>query len=132
MNIRKATREDLLGIEQVYLGVHTACENGELVTGWIRDIYPTKAFAATALERRDLYILEDEGNILGTAIINQIQPEAYRGAKWRYDVADNNILVLKTLAIHPTVNRKGYGKSFMKLILFLAILMEFQTCIWYY
>ena len=114
MIIRKATKEDLLGIELVYLGVHTACENGELVTGWVRDIYPTKAFAATALERRDLYILEDEGNILGTAIINQIQPEAYRGAKWRYDVADNNILVLKTLAIHPTVNRKGYGKSFMK------------------
>ena len=114
MNIRKATREDLLGIEQVYLGVHTACEYGELVTGWIRDIYPTKAFAATAIERDDLYILEDEGNILGTAIINQIQPEAYRGAKWQYDVADSNILVLKTLAIHPMVNRKGYGKAFMK------------------
>lgn len=114
MIIRKATREDINAIADVYSGVHAACENGELVTGWIRNVYPTKAFAETALERDDLYVLEAEESIVGTAIINQIQPEAYRGAKWKYDVSDEDILVLKTLAINPSVNGRGYGKAFMR------------------
>ncbi len=47
--IRKATREDLPRIIEIYEDVHTMEELGDIVIGWQRDVYPTRW---TAEDRR--------------------------------------------------------------------------------
>lgn len=111
---RKATEKDIIKVSEIYEYVHTCTENGDLNTGWVRNVYPTYHTAQTAFERGDLFVAEDEGNIVGTAIINQIQMEEYRYAKWKYDAPDNEVMVLHTLAILPSASGNGYGKEFVK------------------
>ena len=112
--IRKATAADLDGIEIIYERIHCAEEKGEVTTGWQRNIYPTRETAKAALERDDLFVQIDNGAIVGTAIINQVQVDVYEGASWEYDVPAEQVTVLHTLVIDPLEKGKGYGKTFVE------------------
>ncbi len=114
MVIRKAVRKDLEGVAGIYDEIHTAEEEGRCTTGWIRGIYPVRETAEKALVRDDLFVLEEENIILGTALINQIQVDAYEGAPWKHEVPDWQVCVLHTLVISPRAAGKGYGTAFVR------------------
>lgn len=113
MTIRKATQQDIPAVSEIFSDIHTAEETGMVAIGWVRDVYPTRATAETALQRGDLFVQEDEGKIVGTAIINQQQVDVYKGAGWKHNVPDKEVMVLHTLVISPKAGRKGYGKNFV-------------------
>lgn len=77
MLFRKASTADVSAVEEIYNDIHTEEEKGKLTIGWIRGIYPTRATAEGALKRGKLFVLEDEGRVVGAGIINQDQAEAY-------------------------------------------------------
>ena len=110
MIIRKAALADLDAIEQIYQDIHTEEEAGRRTVGWIRGVYPTRTTAEESILRGDMFVLE-EGIILGAAIINRIQVDAYYGAPWAYDTDD--VCVLHTLVISPEASGRGYGKAFV-------------------
>ena len=112
--IRKAEMRDLDAVDCLYQEIHDAESTGQVTTGWIREIYPTKETAEAALARDDLFVLEEDGRILGSGIINQLQVDAYAGAPWNYQVPDEQVCVLHTLVISPAVRRKGYGRAFIR------------------
>ena len=111
--IRKATREDIPAVEALYDEIHTREEAGEVTTGWIRGVYPTRATAQAALARDDLFVLCEDGLVRGTAIINQIQVDVYAGAPWQYSAPDDRICVLHTLVIDPACAGRGLGTRFV-------------------
>ena len=113
MVIRKAGSADIEGVGQIYDEVHEAAEKGRVVTGWIKNVYPTRATAEAALQRGDLFVLEDEYGISGTGIINQIQVDSYEGAPWKHDVPPEHVCVLHTLVISPRRSGRGYGRRFI-------------------
>ena len=108
--IRPATMLDLNAICQIYDAVHTAEENGELIVGWCRGVYPTRKTAEESIRRGDMFVLQDD-EILGTGIINQIQVDVYETASWEYET--DQVCVLHTLVISPKAAGKGYGKTFV-------------------
>lgn len=112
VKIRKATVSDIDAINKIYENIHTAEESANAFVGWVRGVYPTKSTAQEALQRRDLFAEEYNGQIVGTAILNQIQPDIYRAAQWQYDADDKNIMVMHTLAIDPCVKGHGFGRAF--------------------
>lgn len=109
MMIRKASVSDLEAIEQIYNDVHTEEENGGQTIGWIRGIYPTRKTAEDAILRGDMFVLED-GEVVGTAIINRIQVDVYENAAWEHET--DEVGVLHTLVISPKAAGKGYGRAF--------------------
>ena len=113
MTIRKAAANDIDAIETIYNDTITLEEQGLLTTGWIRGVYPVRAVAEAALSRDDLFVMEDNGEIVGTAIINHIQMDAYADGTWEYDAPDDKIMVLHTLIISPKHTGHGYGKAFV-------------------
>lgn len=113
MIFRKAAGKDLQAVAGIYSDIHTAEENGFTTIGWVREIYPTAETAKLSLEREDLFVAEDEGVIVGTAIINQIQVDVYKDAKWRNEAPDQQVMVLHTLAISPKAFGRGYGRGFV-------------------
>ena len=113
MIIRKATENDIDAVEKMYNDIHTSEEKGRRTTGWIRGVYPTRITAQTALKRDDLFVLEADGEICGTAIINQIQVDVYSKGSWKYDVPDESVCVLHTLVISPDRAGRGYGGAFV-------------------
>ena len=112
--IRKATAADLSVVEAIYDEIHDAEEKGIITTGWLKGIYPVRAVAESALQRDDLFVMEEDGILCGAALINQIQVDVYAGAPWKQDVPDDQVCVLHTLVISPKANGRGLGKQFVR------------------
>lgn len=113
INIRKATKADLAAIEGIYDRILTEEERGRAKIGWVRGVYPTRATAEAALEADELFVEEADGRVVGVAIINGKQVDAYAGAPWMYDVPDSRITVLHTLVIDPLAAGRGLGTAFV-------------------
>ena len=114
MMIRKATAKDIDAVEKLYDAIHTAEENGKQTIGWIRGIYPVRKTAEMALARDDLFVLEDDGKICGTGILNKIQVDSYAEGHWEHEVPDERVCVLHTLVIDPDSADKGCGRAFIE------------------
>lgn len=111
--IRRAQEKDLAAVERIYDAIHTEEEAGRACIGWEREVYPTRRTAEDALVRDDLFVEEAEGRIVGTAIINRVQVDAYAEVKWLYPALDEQVMVLHTLVIDPDKKGKGYGREFV-------------------
>lgn len=111
--IRKAGWADLDGVEQLYNELHDAKEAGLIPVIWKRGVYPSRNTAVAALERDDLFVLEKDGKIIGSGIINQVQNDFYYSIPWKYDVPDDQVCVLHTLGISPAEFKKGYAGTFL-------------------
>ncbi len=113
IQFRKANKSDIERIWEIYLENHIEEEQGKAVIGWNRNIYPVKQTAEDALLRDDLFVLEDECGVMGTAVINHIQMDVYPMGDWQFDAPEDEIMVLHTLVISTKVARKGYAKKFV-------------------
>ena len=113
MEILKAKKADIDSIERIYENIHDEEEKGLTITGWIRNVYPTRKTAEDALNRDDLFVMVDESKMVAVAIINQIQVDEYKYATWKHNASDNEIMVLHGLAVDPFEKKKGYGKAFV-------------------
>ena len=111
--IRKAKREDLDAVTAVYNEILTAEEAGLGCTGWIRGLYPKRTVAEEALERDDLYVIEADGRILGSGIINRIPAAEYASAPWEHETDPDSVCVLHTLTVSPRARGRGLGKQFV-------------------
>ncbi|WP_297393036.1 GNAT family N-acetyltransferase [uncultured Peptoniphilus sp.] len=114
MIIRKAKAGDLDAIEKIYNKILLKEEMGQLTTGWERGIYPKRETAEAALKRNDMFVMEDEGSIVGSGVINKDQLDVYAKGKWKFAAKDSEVMVLHTLAIDTDKSGRGYGKRFVK------------------
>lgn len=111
--VRKARKEDIEAVVKIYDEVLKNEEAGHSNVGWIRGVYPTELTAIDALEKDILFVCEDGGRIVATAKIDQTQVPEYVNCHWKYDVPENEVMVLHTLAVAPMYARRGYGKEFV-------------------
>lgn len=114
MIFRKATSNDIDAVAKIYEKIHAAEAAGEFTTGWIDGVYPVRDTAVSALERDDLFVMEDEGEIRGAAVINQIQVDVYENAPWKHEADDDEVCVIHCLVISPEFKGKGYGREFVR------------------
>jgi len=113
MIIRKAKTNDSLSISEIYERIHDEEACGKLTTGWIRNVYPTISTVEDALDRDDLFVADDDGDIVGAAIINHVQCDAYKDGNWECNCNDEEILVMHTLVVDPRFFKSGIGMSFV-------------------
>lgn len=111
--IRKATSADIDAIACIYEKIHDKIQEGQLSVGWIRGVYPTADTVRMALDRDDIFVFENDGKILASAIINQIQVPEYVDGNWEYHAADDKIMVLHTLTVDPEAAKGGIGSQFV-------------------
>lgn len=111
--IRKATTADLASVLSLYEEMHDAQEAGLICTNWKRGVYPSRTTAVSALERGDLFVMEENGRIIGSGIINHAQLGIYAGAPWEHRVPDEQVCVLHTMMISPAEFGKGHASAFL-------------------
>ena len=110
---RKAVQNDIAAIAEIYAHILELEDEAAPRTGWLKGIYPVEATAQAALVRDDLFVYEEDGNILASAIINQTQVDVYADCEWSCDAADSEVMVLHTLTVEPAVNGRGIGSEFV-------------------
>ena len=112
--IRKANMNDLDRIEEIYNEIHTEIEEGRARIGWTRGVYPARDIAEDSIRRRDMFVMEAEGEIVAAGRINQYQGPEYDEATWSFDADPDDVMVLHTLVVSPRVKGRGYGEAFAR------------------
>lgn len=110
---RKATEKDIDRISEIYDEIHDSEEAGQVTIGWIREIYPTRKTAETAVAAEDMFVEEIDGTIVAAARINKEQVPEYADAAWTVNAPDNEVMVLHALVVSPKIKGKGYGTAFV-------------------
>lgn len=110
---RLAEEKDIDAVSRIYDMIHDREETGETTIGWARNVYPTKSTACVALSNGHLFVYEEDGEVLASAIINHIQVPEYAMCSWSEDVPDEKVMVLHTLCVNPDFKGKGIGKGFV-------------------
>ena len=113
--IRKAIETDIESVEQSYLQLldYEALHGSH--TNWMRDVYPTRSTAEGALSEGTLFVLEEDGQVRGSMILNQTQLPEYAGIDWAYPA--QRVLVIHTLCIPPAQAGRGYGRAMVRFAL---------------
>ncbi|ACV22803.1 Predicted acetyltransferase [Slackia heliotrinireducens] len=112
VSFRKATMDDLDRISEIYEMIHDLEEQGKITVGWIRGVYPTRDTAQAAIRADEMFVEEFDGRIVASGKINQSQENSYAGGDWRYDVPNDQVMVLHTLTVAPDEGKHGFGTRF--------------------
>ena len=112
--IRKATEKDIKAIAAIYEDIHTEEEAGNLTIGWERGVYPTESTAADSIAKGDMFVCERDGQVVAAAKLNKEQVDVYYSAPWKYPAEDDEIMVIHTLVVSPSVQSSGIGKEFVE------------------
>lgn len=111
--IRKATSADLPAVAALYEHIHEAEQAGRMTIGWFPGVYPVPATAEAALARGDLFVDEEDGVLRAAGIVNQVQVDVYADGRWTIPAADEQVMVLHTLVVEPSIARGGIGRAFV-------------------
>ena len=101
MNIELARATDVNEIEALYGAVVDDLLANVNYPGWKKGIYPTRDEAIFGIEKKELYVMRQNDQIVGSIVINHVQEENYQLAAWKIDAQDHEVYVIHTLAVHP-------------------------------
>lgn len=112
--IRKAIQQDIDAVAASYekLLTHEAVTHS--YTNWKPGVYPIRQDAQRALDADTLYVLEENGQVCASMILNQHQAEAYGEMEWQYPARKDQVLVIHTLTMSPEMSGKGYGTRMVR------------------
>lgn len=118
---RPASEADLPSVEEGYLAFLRAEAMGEQRwTVWKEGIYPTRDTAAAALAEGTLYVLEENGDLAASVILNRHQPAEYASVQWRHPAGEDEALVIHTLCVSPAYSGRGVGSEAVRRAIKLA------------
>ncbi|RKE98735.1 GNAT family N-acetyltransferase [Ichthyenterobacterium magnum] len=115
--IRKGVNQDIDAILQIT----NACAKHMIANSVFQwnESYPNKVAFETDVNRGELYVLENNSEIIGCITISTLMDEEYKSVKWL--TPNKNNVYIHRLAIHPKHQGKGYAKQLMDYAEALAI-----------
>ena len=109
MIIRKATAADIDAVAKIYEEIIDGQASGRFTPFWEKGVYPLKSTAQNAFEKDWLFVAEEDGVIVASAIINQYQGPIYEEADWEFEASEDEVMVLHTLVVNPSCIKGGIG-----------------------
>lgn len=116
--VRLAGPEDLPAVGAFWFRINRWFERQPVnPCGWRNGFYPTPETAEAAISAGTLWLLENGGLLAGTMVLNHRQAPAYRKGDWSVPAADDEVLVIHTLAVDPACSGRGAGRLLLKFAL---------------
>ena len=112
--IRKAIPSDAAGIEKIYEEHFDHEKKHGAYTVFKRGVYPTRAVAENAIAAGTMYVYETEEGILGSVILDKVQPVEYKGIAWGRSCIDDHVMVIHLLMVRPSMSGRGIGSSLVR------------------
>lgn len=114
--IRKATQNDILALAALYDKAIDFEDSHVKYTSWKKGIYPTSDTAKAGIEKNSLFVLEENGILLASVVLDHRQPPEYRTAHWSISPSYNQVLVIHTLCVDPEFSGSGIGSTLLDFI----------------
>ena len=111
--IRKAQKKDVYSVYLMYKELLVYEKEHGTHSNWVMDVYPTLSTAEEGFKNDSLYVLEENGKLVASVILNSIQPDVYGNIHWKYACKPDDVLVVHTLCVPPSEAGKGYGRQFI-------------------
>lgn len=95
------------------LNITQACAKSMIDQGiyqW-NEYYPSKEAFEKDVARKELYVLEENDEIIGTIVVSTIMDGEYYPINWL--TPNRNNVYIHRLAVHPKKQRKGYAQDLM-------------------
>lgn len=112
--IRKATKSDIESVCATYAELFAYEKIHGSTCHWVEGVYPTPAVASNAFEQGSLFVLENNGAICASMILNQNQAPEYANINWEIDAPPDKVLVIHTLCVPPSCSGRGYATQMLK------------------
>ena len=77
---------------------------------WTTD-YPSKAAFENDIERNELYVLQNDNEIVGCIVVSLFMDEEYTSVNWLTENVNN--YYIHRLAVHPNYQGKGFAQQLM-------------------
>lgn len=123
--IRTATEKDIDAVEKSYTELLMYEKEYGGSSNWVLGVYPTRETAERGLKEGSLYVLEENGQLCASMVLNRNQPENYDSVSWTFPAREGEVMVIHTLCVPPSKAGKGYGKS---MVVFALDTAEKQGC----
>ncbi len=123
MKIRQAYQDDLLKAKKLT----EACAVGMQQLGIFQwnEYYPSLEKLQQDIDQKELYVLEENYQILGIIVLSEIMDEEYINVSWLTPSEKN--LYIHRLATHPKSWGKGYGQKLMDFAEEFAKKLDFNS-----
>lgn len=125
--IRIAQDEDYIRVRDFYYELIDAMQDAEYNPGWEKDIYPTQEFLKKSIHAHELYIVEIEECMVACMVVNHEYNDGYKHVKWSVEAADEELLVIHTLGVHPKHSGKGIAKQMVQKVIDMATKKKIKT-----
>lgn len=111
--IRQAAANDVAAIAATYdqLLQHESQQGSH--SNWQQGVYPTADSAGQAVQAGEMYVLEQDGEILASMVLNKNQAAEYQKMPWQYAADDAQVLVIHTLCIPPSHAGQGLASQML-------------------
>lgn len=120
LHIRVAKKAEYSKVRAFYHSVIDAMEDAEYKPQWEKDVYPSQEFLMEAIECGELYIGELNGEIAACMVVNHKYNEEYKEITWSVEAADEEILVIHALGVHPMFSGQGIATQMVQEVIRLA------------
>lgn len=111
MIIRQATPEDVIHVAKLYDEAIDYEDARIKYTSWQKGVYPTADTAKLGVKNGSLYVLENDGAIIASVILDTKQPPEYKKVSWGVEAEYNGALVIHTLCVNPKFSGGGVGTA---------------------
>ncbi|HJD97095.1 GNAT family N-acetyltransferase [Mailhella massiliensis] len=107
--IRRARECDIDAVEKHYVELLTFEREHGSTTNWKMGVYPTRGVAERGVAEGWLYVMEEEGEVCASMLLNHVQLDVYASISWQYAAEPDKVLVIHTLCVPPSQAGKGAG-----------------------
>lgn len=113
--LRVASLEEFEKLKNFYYSVIDGLEGTPYLPAWQKGVYPYDSQLQDALSKGELFVFEEDGNLIGAAIFNSKVNEEYNKINWPTEARGDEVMTIHILAIGPRAQRHGYGRRMVTL-----------------
>lgn len=115
--IRRAVERDIDAVERQYAEILDFEQEHGSRTNWKAGVYPTRAVAEQGVADGSLYVMEEDGSLCASMLLNHVQLDVYASIAWKYAAEPEKVLVIHTLCVPPSQAGKGIGSRMVRFAL---------------
>ncbi len=118
--LRHAVENDKNKIIQFYDCAIEANQISKYNIRWQKNVHPSHALLWDSILNHELYVYEDDNEIVGACVMNHLYNPAYKNVPWGIEGMDEEIGIIHVFAVSPKHFRKGIGRKMLQSLIAYA------------